>query len=412
MAFRFLHASDLHLDTPFQGIGRAAPHVAEALRDASLRALDALVDAAIEEQTDFVLLAGDIYDGAERGLRAQVRLARATARLDAAGITTVIVHGNHDPVREGWAAVARWPARCHVLGADRVEAVPIRARDGTPVVVHGISYSRPDVTENLVRRFPRVGGDAFHVGLLHASLGAQPEHAAYSPCVLADLAATGHAYWALGHVHKRQVVSEAPFVAYAGNLQGRSFKSSEAEAKGALIVEVDGSTIVPRFRALDQVRFALVEHDVSGTSGVDEGIDALEAEGRRLQAQHARPLLIQVRLIGRGGVAEHVERAEVREQALTELRDRFLDEEPFVFWNGIDSDALPNVDLEALRGGGDLTATLISVADDLRDRPDDLRAVLEARIDVALRNHAQFPDPGELLREALLEAITRIQSTR
>lgn len=411
MAFRFLHAADLHLDTPFQGIGRAAPHVATQLRDASLGALDALVEAAIDEEVDLVLLAGDIYDGASRGLRAQIRLGKAVSRLDAAGIMTVMVHGNHDPVKEGWSAIGRWPERCHVAVTDRVETVRLVARDGTPVEVHGISYDKPAVTENLVRRFPRVGDGAFHIGLLHASVGTQPEHDAYSPCALSDLAGTGHHYWALGHIHRREVLSTAPHVVYPGNLQGRSFKSSELEPKGAMIVEVDGHDVSTRFRALDQVRFAVVEFDVSETNGVDAVIDALEERGRALQAEHQRGLVIQARLVGRGGVAEFVERAEIREQSLDELRDRFVEEERFTFWNGIDSDALADVDLAALRGGDDLAATLIEVADGLGADPDVLRGVIDDRLDGELRRHTDIADSSSLLHEALLEAITRLRSS-
>lgn len=411
MSFRFLHAADLHLDTPFQGLGRAAPHIAARLRDASLEALDGLIDTALDEHVDLVVLAGDIYDGAERGLRAQIRLARGVARLDEAGITTVIVHGNHDPVREGWSAIGRWPARCHLLGTDRVQTVTLQARDGTPVAVHGISYDRPDVTENLVRRFPMVNGDAFHIGLLHASVGVPSDHLPYSPCSLADLAGTGHDYWALGHIHRRQVLSTSPHVVYPGNLQGRSFKSSELEPKGAMLIDVDGGQITTRFRALDRVRFATHDVDVSLAAGLDEVIDALEQHGRALQAEHDRGLVVQVRLVGRGGLAEYLARSDTRDEALNELRDRFLDEEPFLWWADLVSHVVPEVDLDALRGGDDLAGTLISVADAMREDPERVRAFLADAVDGEIKRHLSVLDLGALLEEAVSDAISRLRST-
>lgn len=106
--FRFVHAADLHLDTPFEGIGRVAPQIAEALRDASLNAWDALVRLTIDRDAAFLLLAGDIYDGAERGVRAQLRFVRGLERLAEHRIQTFIVHGNHDPL-DGWSAIRKWP---------------------------------------------------------------------------------------------------------------------------------------------------------------------------------------------------------------------------------------------------------------------------------------------------------------
>src|SRR5690606_33288386 len=122
-----------HLDTPLQGLGQTQPEIAPALRDASLGALDAPVGAPIASDCELVLLAGDVYDGAERGLRAQLHLRRAAERLAAAGIRTAMVHGNHDPVNEGWSAVTAWPDGFVVFGTERVETIAFTARDGTPV---------------------------------------------------------------------------------------------------------------------------------------------------------------------------------------------------------------------------------------------------------------------------------------
>ena len=92
-----LHAADLHLDAPFEGIGRAPAHVAAALRDASLASWDALVELAIGREVAAVLLAGGLCDGLERGVRAQARLRDGIARLAAAGIRVFIALGERDP---------------------------------------------------------------------------------------------------------------------------------------------------------------------------------------------------------------------------------------------------------------------------------------------------------------------------
>ncbi|MEX1265086.1 MAG: DNA repair exonuclease [Actinomycetota bacterium] len=133
MSFCFIHAADLHLDTPFQGIGQVTPWVADALRDASLEAFDALVELALNRNAAFVVFAGDIYDGAERGVRAQLRFKRGLERLSDAGIWSFVVHGNHDPIATGWSVIrSDWPELVKIFGSEIVDAVTVE-KDGEPI---------------------------------------------------------------------------------------------------------------------------------------------------------------------------------------------------------------------------------------------------------------------------------------
>src|SRR5580698_10557440 len=239
--FRFIHAADLHLDTPFAGLGRVSPEIAGRLRDASLEAFDALVRMAIERKAAFVIFAGDIYDSADRGVRAQLRFLRGVARLGEHGITVFVAHGNHDPM-DGWSAVRRLPENLVVFGSDAVERHTMGREDEPWAHVYGISYPRRDVTENLALRFQRTEAPGLHIGVLHANVGNQPEHPAYSPCTVADLGAAGMDYWALGHIHQYQRLAEGrPWIVYPGSLQ--AMKSSELGPRGAVVVEVAGVTV-------------------------------------------------------------------------------------------------------------------------------------------------------------------------
>src|SRR5438270_2398302 len=154
LKFRFVHAADLHLDTPFASIGRVAPEIADRLRDASLEAFDALVRMAIEREAAFAVFAGDIYDSADRGVRAQLRFIRGVERLGERGIPVFVAHGNHDPL-DGWSAIRRPPDNLTVFGAETVEAYPVMQGGDVLAQVYGISYGRRDVTENLALRFQR-----------------------------------------------------------------------------------------------------------------------------------------------------------------------------------------------------------------------------------------------------------------
>src|SRR5690606_10264272 len=121
------------------------------------------------------------------------------------GIRTFIAAGNHDPVEEGWSAIDEWPELVTIFPVDATGSVTV-VRDGVALAtVHGTSYGRRAVTENLAARFVRTEAPGTQIGVLHANVGGQPDHDPYSPCSLDDLTAIGLDYWALGHVHARQV---------------------------------------------------------------------------------------------------------------------------------------------------------------------------------------------------------------
>jgi predicted phosphodiesterase len=287
MRFCFVHAADLHLDTPFEGLGRVNPELGDRLRDASLDAFDDLVRLTIERRAEFLVLAGDVYDGADRGVRAQLRFLRGLKRLAFEGIRVFVIHGNHDPL-DGWSAIRAWPANVTLFGAAGVEAHVVE-RDGYRLAtVYGMSYPRRDVTENLALRFRRSEAPGLHIGLLHCAVGAVGDHALYSPCTVDDLRRAGMDYWALGHIHDRRVLAERdPWVVYPGNLQGRSTKPSERGAKGATVVYVDNGAVDRlEFVPCDRARFVEAVVDVSGATTLpDVEAACLDALGR-LRAEH------------------------------------------------------------------------------------------------------------------------------
>lgn len=375
--FSFVHAADLHLDTPFKGISSTAPEIGAALREASLEAFDSLVEACLERRVAFLVIAGDVYDGAERGLRAQLRFKEGLARLSDAGIRTFVAHGNHDPVEEGWSAISTWPELVHVFGHERVEAVPV-ARDGTVLAtVQGISYGRRDVTENLALGFSSRAGEGLEVGVLHCNVaGAADGYEAYSPCTLAELTSIGLDYWALGHVHSRMVLSAGDasggsWVVYPGNLQARSPKPSELGPKGATLVTVRGGR-VDSLEALscDRIRFAELEIDVAGCAGLADVHAALSDRAVELLEENAgRSLVVRARLAGRGEAHRDLARSGT-EELLEALRADSATAVPFVWWDRIRDESLPALELETLRREDDFAADLVEIADQLKGADD------------------------------------------
>jgi len=411
MDFCFVHAADLHLDTPFEGVGETAPELAERLRDASLGALDQLVRLTIDRQAAFLLLAGDIYDGAERGIRAQFRFLDAMKRLDEKNIPVFIVHGNHDPLG-GWSAIRQWPANVTIFPSDRVGAQPVLCDGKRLATIYGISYPAREVSDNLALQFQAQAAEGLHIGLLHANVGNVAEHGRYSPATAYDLARAGLHYWALGHIHARRVFQAgSAWAVYPGNTQGRSFKPSEQGPKGAMVVTASTAGIQEiHFHPIDEARFAEFSVDVSAMEDWAVLADALESRARAaLEAAEGRDVVLRFTLAGRGPL--HAElRDAARVQALAgELRTRTAEAPAAVHWAGISDQTRPTFDRETIRGRGDFAAELVSKADALQADPaaQEVFAAPCWNHPKAQQVRNWLPDPDRAERAELFTAAAR-----
>lgn len=365
MDFCFVHAADLHLDTPYEGLALAAPAVAEALREASLDAFDDLVRLTLDRGAAFLVIAGDIYDGAERGIRAQLRFLSGLRRLSEAGVEVFVAHGNHDPVG-GWPGVREWPSGVRVFGSHEAETFVVEREGEVLAGVTGISFGRRDESENLAVRLPSGGGEGLEVAVLHCNVGGDPAHAPYSPCTLDDLLRSGHDYWALGHIHQRTVLHQGrPWVVYPGGTQGRSLKPSERGAKGACVVHVEGGAVrAVEPVAVDRVRFAQVELDIAGVADVGALRSGLQeaAEGVRTAAE-GRSLVVRAVVRGRGPVHGDLSCAGGVDAVLRDLRDEYEGESPFLWWESVRDATRPELDLAGIRGRGDFSTALVERTD-------------------------------------------------
>jgi DNA repair exonuclease SbcCD nuclease subunit len=380
-SFCFVHAADLHLDTPFRGLGSLAPEVASLLRDASLDAFDAVVDLALERRAAFVVLAGDIYDGPERGLRAQLRLRDGLGRLGAAGVASFLVHGNHDPLESGWSAISRWPEGTTVFPAaasddEPARVVPVLRRGELIATVQGVSYATRSTSENLARRLSRPPAvsspEPVHVGVLHCNVAGAPGsggHADYSPCSVSDLRATRLDYLALGHVHQRAVLCEGsgpgdPWVVYPGNTQAHSWRAGERGAKGAYVVHVESARVVEvEFVACDQVRF----EDLSCPIGDAADLGALGDRLAGLADEAAsraggRPVVLRAELTGAGVLHEQLARPGVLDELLAHARDETAGCEPLRWWDSLRDETLSAREATQPAGRGDFAADLVELA--------------------------------------------------
>ena len=232
----FIHTADLHLDSPFSGLKDLPASLLKEIRDSPFKSFQKIIDQAISHHVDFILISGDLFDGENRNLRTQVRFRSEMERLLQYEIPIFIIHGNHDHLSGSWITVDL-PDNVHVFSAE-MEVKRYEKKDGTTVHLYGFSYPRRHVTERMIESYLKSGDADYHIGLLHGNLEGNSEHSDYAPFSLKELEAKDFDYWALGHIHKRQVVSEHPLVIYPGNIQGRNRK--ESGEKGCVLVEIDG----------------------------------------------------------------------------------------------------------------------------------------------------------------------------
>ncbi len=293
-AFSFIHAADLHLGSPLSGLAARDADLARRLASAGRQAFEDLVTQAIERSVAFVVVAGDVYDGDWADATIGLFFARQVARLDRAGIPTIVVRGNHDAESVITRAITL-PASVHVFPSDRAGTLRL---DGVRVALHGRSFQRRAVEENLSLTYPAAVPGWFNLGILHTSCTGHAAHETYAPCSIADLTARGYDYWALGHIHDYAELHRDPWIVFPGNLQGRSVR--ECGEKGAVLVDVADGRVTGLARlALDRARFEQVFVDLAGAADARAALEAVEAALRPLAALAAtRLVLVRVHLTG------------------------------------------------------------------------------------------------------------------
>ncbi|MCW9045242.1 MAG: DNA repair exonuclease [Alphaproteobacteria bacterium] len=310
--FKFLHAADIHLDSPMLGLGRYEDAPEEEMRAALRDALLNMVALAIQENCAFVVIAGDLFDGTKKDINTALFFSRQMSRLDEKGINVYIVFGNHDAATQ--LKGMTWPANVRILSSAKPESIQV---DSLDVMIHGQSFNRRDVKENLAIGYPEPSEGMFNIGILHTALEGHTEHASYAPCKLEELVNKGYQYWALGHVHDFSVRHENPHVVYPGNLQGRSVK--ELGEKGAVLVTVDADDVEIEKRPLDSVRWDLREIDLSSVSDRAGMINLVENELRAVEAE-ADGRIVAVRLQFGGTSPLHADIKRNEREIAEELR--------------------------------------------------------------------------------------------
>ena len=318
-SFRFLHAADIHLDSPLRGLAGQEGSAAERIRAATREALEQLVTLAIAEEVAFLIIAGDLYDGDWRDYRTGLFFAAQMGRLNEAGIPAFVLHGNHDAESQITRRLSL-PDNVRVFGARAPETFVL---EEIGVALHGQSFRRRDERDNLVPGYPDPLDCDLNIGVLHTGLGGMGGHENYAPCALSDLVAKGYDYWALGHVHQFQVLHEHPHVVFPGNLQGRHIR--ETGAKGAVLATIrDGVLAELAAVPVDVVRWSLVPVPLSPDARVADAVAQIRAALEQAVDRQADGRLLACRIELRGRTAAHDQLLAAEDHLLAEARSAAL----------------------------------------------------------------------------------------
>jgi exonuclease SbcD len=400
---RFIHAADLHLDSPFRGMSALPERVRERVRESTFEALKELVALAIQEKVDFVLISGDVYDVSDRSLRAQIRFQKAVEHLAIEGIPAYIIHGNHDP-EDGRAAKLVWPADVHFFASDHVETLQVVKQDrGMIAEIHGMSYGSSAVTENLALKFKRGQAEVCQIGLLHTNVDGDPHHDNYAPCRKQDLIDAGMHYWALGHVHTRQVMNLQPAIVYPGNIQGRSIR--ETGPRGCYLVDIDESGRAElTFHALDTVRWFQETLSVSSIPSEQMLKDRLgELLDRLRQDAKGRDGIVRIVLEGRSEIHERLRKGRALQELMDELREDEVERSSFVWIESIEDRTASELDLAAVLEEKSFLGDLLRYAAALQSDDSALESFAEEAL-AALQGLPQFAgNPAAATPEQLNE---------
>ena len=288
--FQFIHAADIHLDSPLRGLMNFEGAPVERIRSATREAFRNLVQVAVDERVAFVLIAGDLWDCDWPDSAPGLFFIQQAARLGKAGIPIFVIKGNHDAESKLTSAIRHWPENVTFFSHKKPHTLKLEKWN---VAIHGQSYGQQQVTQDLSEKYPEPVPGAFNIGLLHTCL--EDGGTDYAPACIAKLAAHGYDYWALGHIHQRQDFSlNGVHIEFPGNLQGRSIR--ETGPKGCSLVTVDDDyTVTSRFQPLDVVRWQELSV-VAEDSGLEGAVrDALE---KAVAQSDGRLLAVRIQVIG------------------------------------------------------------------------------------------------------------------
>lgn len=332
--FKFIHAADLHLDSPFKGLTDIPYYVKEELIQSSFSAFSKLIDIAIEELVSFIVISGDLFDAEQRSLQAQLFLHRQFERLKVHHISVFIIHGNHDPLSKK-QQFFEFGDHVHVFSSEDVDAVPVHKASEVIAYIYGISYGEKAVYENLAKRYFKNNEQAYHLAMYHGTVGSAADHEPYAPCSLQDLVALQYDYVALGHIHKTSILNVEPPILYAGNIQGRHRK--EEGERGCYLVYVNANKQSQlQFVPLAPIMWLTLEIDCNTIENEQQLIHVIQQEVNTSCHSLMQSYIVTIQLIGVTALHQQLIYPATQQDLLEALRLLFPQSKYWIYINRLD----------------------------------------------------------------------------
>ncbi|WP_187254480.1 metallophosphoesterase family protein [Alkalicoccus halolimnae] len=318
---KFIHCADLHLDRPFQIPSGTSPADSRLFREAAYDSFEKICSKAVSENVDFLVISGDLYHHEERSIHAQWFVKTQMERLNEAGISVYIIHGNHDPLLVNNGRVTM-PGNVFVFGTSGEKY--LHEKEGESVYLYGFSYPEKAFTASPLDMYEKASGGDFHIALLHGQEGSGGDHEPYAPFQLQSLKNVGMDYWALGHIHERNELSIDPPVVYPGNIQG-AHRKEEGE-KGAYLVTIlkDKTTDITFFPA-SRIIWKKINISIEQAETMD---DLVKVTAALLPDEDEKVFLCTLTFEGRGDLHNYLH--ENREELLQIFKSEFERKDLFI----------------------------------------------------------------------------------
>ncbi|MEH7012750.1 DNA repair exonuclease [Neobacillus niacini] len=390
----FIHAADLHLDSPMVGLKHLPANILSRVRGSTFAALEKLTAAAIDHNVDFVILAGDLYDGEDRSLRAQSRFRNEMQKLSQKEIPVYVIHGNHDHLNGSWVHLDM-PSNVHFFGSE-VEMKVFHTKRGETVHLYGFSYLQRHILDKRIDDYQKHDPADFHIGILHGNEGGGTDHDNYAPFSIKDLHEKQFDYWALGHIHKRTILSETPPIIYPGNLQGRNKK--ELGVKGCYHV------------TLNEFEAKKVFVETSDVVWEEVSVDAASAQNFQGIFQLCQLTIERLRKAGIGTLLtlnlKNVQLDDFQEQKILDIEllellvDYENDEESFVWIVNLNLEDNQQIDRKNLMNEADFYTELFATIDDYQNPENAIAPLYEHQLGRKYLKSLTESEQRELMEKA------------
>lgn len=390
----FIHAADLHLDSPMVGLKHLPATIFTRVKESTFTALKKLTATAIEQRVDFVILAGDLFDGEDRSLRAQSRFRTEMLKLSEQEIPVYVVHGNHDHLNGSWVHLDM-PENVHVFHSE-VETKRLQTKSGEIVHLYGFSYPTRHVFARKIDDYMKIAGADFHIGILHGNESSGTEHDNYAPFSVSDLQEKDYDYWALGHIHKRSVLSETPPIIYPGNIQGRNKK--ETGTKGFYHVTLTELEAKKDFVETSDIVWEKVDVDAASASSFHDVLQLCQSTIEHFRRDKTGTLLTLI--------LKNIQLEDDQEKRSlnSELLDLLLEEEKegvsFVWVVDLTITESQQIDKEQLKMEANFYAELFETIDHYDDVDNSLAPLYEHQLGRKYLSHLLETEQEELIEKA------------